>query len=121
MIVGLLGILKAGAAYVPMDTAFPQERIAFMLADANFKVLVTQSNLLSALPTGAVQAVCLDNFDWAASDKPQRKGTRARPDNLAVCDLHQRLDRTPQGVCVEHRNILNYVLGVGERLTSVRE
>ena len=116
MIVGLLGILKAGAAYVPMDTAFPQERIAFMLADANVKVLVTQSNLLSALPTGAVQAVCLDNFDWAASDKPQRKGTRARPDNLAYVIYTSGSTGRPKGVCVEHRNILNYVLGVGERL-----
>ena len=120
MIVGLLGILKAGGAYLPMDTAFPQERIAFMLADANVKVLVTQSNLLSALPTGAVQAVCLDTFDWAASDKPQRKGTRARPDNLAYVVYTSGSTGRPKGVCVEHRHLVDYVLGVGERTFELR-
>jgi len=50
MVIGLLGILKAGGAYVPLDPEYPKQRLAFMLEDAEPKVLLTQSNLLSQLP-----------------------------------------------------------------------
>src|SRR5262249_36924300 len=50
MVVGLLGILKAGGAYLPLDPAYPQDRLAFMLADAGAPVLITQSALLDRLP-----------------------------------------------------------------------
>ena len=53
MVVGLLGILKAGAAYLPLDPNYPRERLAFMLADAGAPVLVTQQALLDRLPAEA--------------------------------------------------------------------
>ena len=52
MVVGLLGILKAGGAYVPLDPFYPQERLAFMLEDAQVSVLLTQKRLLEKLPCG---------------------------------------------------------------------
>src|SRR5437867_4118682 len=64
MVVGILGILKAGAAYVPIDPANPQERIAFVLTDANVTVLLTQRSLLAGLPSDSPPVVCLDSFDW---------------------------------------------------------
>src|SRR5262249_54631092 len=51
MIVGLLAILKAGAAYLPLDPSYPRERLEYMLADAGASILVTQSTLLDRLPT----------------------------------------------------------------------
>ena len=53
MVVGLLGILKAGAAYLPLDPNYPRERLAFMLTDAGAPVLVTQQALLEQLPAEA--------------------------------------------------------------------
>ena len=50
MIVALLGVLKAGGAYLPLDPAFPQERLAWMVEDAGARVLVTQAHLATALP-----------------------------------------------------------------------
>ena len=97
MIVGLLGILKAGGAYVPMDAAFPQERITFMLADANVKVLLTQTSLLASLPAGAARAVCLDTFDWNASERPAQSDASRASRKPCLRDLYQRLDRPPQG------------------------
>ena len=116
MVVGLLGILKAGAAYVPIDAAYPQERIAFMLTDANVALLLTQSSLLASLPAGAAQAVSLDSFDWNGSNGPERSDARVRPENLAYVIYTSGSTGRPKGVCIEHRNIVNYVLGVAERL-----
>src|SRR5215475_16044310 len=64
MVVAILGILKAGAAYVPIDTEFPPTRIAHILKDAEIGLLVTQSTLLEGLPGNAGWMVCMDSFDW---------------------------------------------------------
>ena len=61
--VGLLGILKAGAAYVPLDPTYPKERLAFMLSDTQAPVVVTQQKLVADLPEHASHLVCLD-ADW---------------------------------------------------------
>ncbi len=116
MIVGLLGVLKAAGAYVPMDTAFPAERIAFMLADAKVTVLLTQKSLLAGLPADAPRTICLDSFDWCQADGKAPAPARPRPENLAYVIYTSGSTGRPKGVGIEHRNIVNYVLGVSERL-----
>jgi surfactin family lipopeptide synthetase A len=61
MVVGLLGILKAGAAYVPLDPAYPKERLAFMVEDAQLRVLVTASGVAARLPEHGARIVSLDS------------------------------------------------------------
>ncbi|MDF5727434.1 MAG: non-ribosomal peptide synthase/polyketide synthase, partial [Rhizonema sp. PD38] len=63
MVVGLLGILKAGGAYVPLDPEYPQDRLSFILADAQVSVLLTQQHLVEKLPEHQAHVVCLDT-DW---------------------------------------------------------
>jgi len=63
VLVAILGILKVGAAYVPLDPAYPQERRSFMLADAKVPVLLTQKNLLETLPEHSAKVVCID-AEW---------------------------------------------------------
>ena len=116
MVVGLLGILKAGAAYLPVDATFPKERIAFMLEDAGAKVLLAQSTLLSLLPQGGAQCVCLDNLDWSALEVPAQHDCPARPENLAYVIYTSGSTGRPKGVGIEHRNIVNYALGIAQRL-----
>ena len=63
MLVGFLGILKAGGAYVPLDPSYPSQRLQFMVDDADLKILLSQTSLLSELPAHQSQVVCLDR-DW---------------------------------------------------------
>ncbi|MEO5961454.1 MAG: condensation domain-containing protein, partial [Opitutaceae bacterium] len=87
MMVALLAILKAGAAYVPLDPAYPKERIAFMLEDSQAPVLVTQKSLLPKLPAHQAVVVCVDEEARASSPavESQAGGTPAlpTPENLA--------------------------------------
>ena len=64
MIIGILGTLKAGAAYVPLDPAYPQQRLASMVGDVDLRVLLTSQDLLAVLPETRIQRICLDS-DWA--------------------------------------------------------
>jgi len=63
LVVGILGILKSGAAYLPIDPSFPQERLAFIIDDANVAMVVTHTALVPVLPVASLQPVCLDSFD----------------------------------------------------------
>src|SRR5437660_5890469 len=84
MVVGILGILKAGAAYLPIDTGYPQERIAFMLADAGVAVVLTHSGLAARLPLDRARAVCLDGPGLDPSDgkTPSPAPAPVRPGQL---------------------------------------
>jgi amino acid adenylation domain-containing protein len=125
----ILGVLKAGAAYVPVDPASPSERTAFMLRDmaagrvGTLPVLVTQSPFVGSLPSGAAQVVTLD-ADFAAIRRypvanPQRP---IAPDSLAYVIYTSGSTGTPKGVMIEHRSLVNYIwwanqqYGRGERL-----
>jgi len=115
MVVGLLGVLKAGAAYVPIDTTFPRERIAFLLSDAGITVLLTETSLIEDVPK-SVSTICLNSFDWSNAQVSMPECARVSPENLAYVIYTSGSTGRPKGVCVEHRSIVNYVLGVVERL-----
>src|SRR5205814_7853298 len=59
MVAGILGTLQAGGAYVPMDPAYPKERLAFILQDANVTVLLTQRKLLDSIPQPNAPHLCI--------------------------------------------------------------
>ncbi len=99
MVVAILGVLKAGAAYVPMDPSYPQERIDFMRADAGIKLVLTKD--------------ALDAIDWEAT---LETASGVQPHHLAYVIYTSGSTGRPKGVGIEHRNIVNYVLGVVERL-----
>ncbi|HEY6784717.1 MAG TPA: amino acid adenylation domain-containing protein, partial [Gemmatimonadales bacterium] len=117
MVVGILGILKAGGAYVPIDAAYPAERIGYILADADVRCVLTQERLVPSLPAGAPQALCLDTVDWTGASEPvPPEAPAVLPSHLAYVIYTSGSTGRPKGVCIEHRNIVSYVLAVSERL-----
>ena len=98
MVIGLLAILKAGGAYLPLDPAYPRERLAFMLDDAGAPVLVTHSALAAAArrPPRRQRA---RRCRCRGHRRPARIGPRrhARPAPSRLCHLHLRLHRNPEG------------------------
>ena len=112
MVVGLLGILKAGAAYVPIDPNYPQERISFMLADTEAAVLLTRKGLAAPFSGSGIKIVCLDG-DWETAerldDAPQRSRA-AESGDVAYVIFTSGSTGKPKGVCVPHRAVNRLVV-----------
>ena len=110
MLVALLGILKSGGAYVPLDPSYPQERLAFMLQDAQVHVLVTQGHLRPQLPQSQVRTVLLD-YDWSeiALCAEENPSSQIIPDNLAYVLYTSGSTGTPKGTMIHHRGLVNYL------------
>ncbi|MBD0385363.1 MAG: amino acid adenylation domain-containing protein [Nostoc sp. C3-bin3] len=113
MIVGILGILKAGAAYLPLEPSLPEAALAFRLQDAQVSVLLTQKRLVEKMNFQA-QVV---SIDADINDAPQNNILQpATPENLAYVIYTSGSTGKPKGVAVEHRQIANYVNGILEKL-----
>ena len=111
MVVGVLGILKAGAAYVPLDPNYPRERLSFMLEDCGASVLLTQKRLLEKLPLAhRASAICLDE-DWEAGayEETQNPTGNRTADHLAYVIYTSGSTGRPKGVGVTHAALLNLV------------
>jgi non-ribosomal peptide synthetase component F len=110
MIVGILGILKAGAGYVPLDPTYPSERLSFMLQDANIFVLLTQAHLLDTLPPHNGPRLSLDSdWDMIAKERSDNPASRATPGNLAYVIYTSGSTGQPKGVMIPHRGLVNYL------------
>ncbi|YAG14349.1 Carrier domain-containing protein [Nostoc sp. DSM 114161] len=106
MIIGLLGILKAGGAYVPLDPSYPQERINFMLEDAQVSVLLTQENLLEHFPDFSNQIICIDK-DWKIINQEKEDNPKSdlNSDRLAYVIYTSGSTGKPKGVAIPHKAV----------------
>jgi amino acid adenylation domain-containing protein/thioester reductase-like protein len=133
MIVAILGILKAGGTYVPLDPTYPQERLAFILKDAQVSMLLTQHRLLECFPEHQARAICLDtSWEAIASRCPEgaialesifNPVNRTTSQNLAYLLYTSGSTGKPKGVCCTHEGVVNLLtdfdrrapLSVGDR------
>ena len=103
MVIALLGILKAGAAYLPLDPDYPQERLAFMLADAAAPILVTHGALRERLPAHHARVVDLDADRAAIAQQPATPSPgRIDPATAAYVIYTSGSTGEPKGVAVTH-------------------
>ncbi|WP_244121399.1 non-ribosomal peptide synthetase/type I polyketide synthase [Burkholderia gladioli] len=110
MVTGLLGVLKAGAAYVPIDPAYPAERLAYMLEDCRPRVLLTQAAVRAGLPEHAFETLSLDAdaavFDAMPDSQPTR---RTLAEHLAYVIYTSGSTGRPKGVMISHGGLSNYL------------
>lgn len=110
MIVALLGILKAGGAYVPLDANYPPERLAYMVEDAQLKLVLSQRQVQKRVADVTGEWVCLDEH-WAMIEKESAGNfvSGAMPQNLAYVIYTSGSTGKPKGVGVAHSALINLV------------
>ncbi len=115
LLTGVYGILKAGAAYVPLDPAYPADRLALMVEDARCAILVTQHGLLHRLPPHHAKVVCIDT-DWESIEREPEDNLHSGVSGRSLIYVIYTSGSTgrPKGVMVEHRNVTNLFAGMDD-------
>ncbi|MBJ6359994.1 non-ribosomal peptide synthetase [Paenibacillus sp. GCM10012307] len=114
-VAALLGVLKAGAAYVPLDPSYPADRIRYIAADSKMKALLTQESLASRVPETSV---------WFAIDQAMTEGDESnpglnvQPHHLMYLIYTSGSTGQPKGVMVEHRGAVNYLWWARKQYTG---
>jgi aspartate racemase len=111
MVVGLLGILKSGAAYVPLDPADPRDRLDFILKDTRATIVLTQTKLRVTIPKDS-RVVCLE-ADWQrmAGSEDRNPNLNSRAGNLAYVMYTSGSTGRPKGVEIPHRGVVRLLCG----------
>ncbi|WDD98092.1 non-ribosomal peptide synthetase [Thalassomonas actiniarum] len=106
MMVSLLAILKTGAAYVPLDPAYPAARLAYMMQDSGMQYLVTRSDIRVLPEQQKVTAICIDENKvqqlWRSGEYEGEVPQQWRPDSLAYVIYTSGTTGQPKGVMIEH-------------------
>ena len=108
LVAAALGIMKAGAAYIPLDPAYPADRIAHYITDSETKLIVTQEALAASLPAHGAQLLCLEDVPDSAAPI----ANRADPLGTAYLIYTSGSTGLPKGVMVTHRNVINFFTGM---------
>jgi len=117
LVIGLLGILKAGAAYVPLDPSHPRERLQLVLEDAKVSVLLTQRSLKGNLTCPGASCICIeDPLDPLPVADLESPNCGALPDNLAYVTYTSGSTGKPKGVQITHRSVVNFLASIRTRV-----
>jgi amino acid adenylation domain-containing protein len=116
-VVALLGVLKAGGTYVPLDPSYPADRLAYMLADSRAALLVTEESLRGLLPTDGVGIVSIDaDARTIAAHRPEAPETGLTAENGAYIIYTSGSTGRPKGVHVTHANAAFFLAGMDDRV-----
>src|SRR5215213_4827432 len=118
MVVGLLGVLKAGAAYVPLDPRYPRARLSYMIEDAAVAVLLTQGRLRENVPgVTAAPVICLDEqWEEIAQESKRAVESGVTAENLAFIIYTSGSTGRPKGIAMPHGSLINLIQWHHDRL-----
>ncbi len=114
MLIGILGILKSGGAYLPIDPEYPEDRINYMLEDSGTNILLTMSSLQDNI-TFSGETILLDKADYSESYQDNLEVINS-PQNLAYVIYTSGSTGKPKGVMLEHRSVVNFITGIIEKI-----
>ncbi|MCZ8118403.1 MAG: amino acid adenylation domain-containing protein [Microcystis sp. LE18-22.4A] len=115
VIVGLLAVLKAGGAYIPLDPDYPQQRLTYMAEDAQISLLLTQESLLDSLPAEDVGVIVLDKLaEILTVQNPENPFSEVVPENLLCLLYTSGSTGKPKGVMLTHAALVNHSWGISE-------
>ncbi len=117
MVVGVLGVLKAGGAYMPLDGIYPEERLEYMIEDAQVALMLVGKEQEKRMPRVWVPVVVMDGEDqeWEREEEGKVE-SGVSGENLAYLIYTSGSTGKPKGVGVEHRQLANYLQAIGEKL-----
>jgi amino acid adenylation domain-containing protein len=117
MVVGVMGILKAGAAYMPLDGNYPEERLEYMIEDAQVSLMLVGKEQEKRMPRVWVPVVVMDGEEreWEREEE-ERVESGVCGGNLAYVIYTSGSTGKPKGVGVEHRQLANYIQAIGEKM-----
>jgi len=127
MLIALLGVLKAGAAYVPLDPLFPPDRLALMAEDAQLSTIVTQTSLHDSVPGTPVNTILIDTLGGALASCSDAAIAQAQVDDIAYVIYTSGSTGRPKGVSIGHQALTNFLcsmqkepgLSASDRLLAV--
>lgn len=105
LVVAILGVLKAGAAYVPLDPTYPKERLEVMLLDCNPTVVITQEEAFLKIPETSIPLICMDTDSELSLQSKENPNVLVNLENLAYVIYTSGSTGTPKGCLTEHRNV----------------
>lgn len=119
MITAMLGVLKAGTAYVPLDSTYPPERLAFILEDAQVAVLLTEQRLIERFAGSSASIICIDTQQAEIARQMETNPVWAiESGNLAYVIYTSGSTGRPKGAMVTHRNLINFFAAIDELIGS---
>ena len=116
LVIAAIAIQKAGGAYVPLDPAYPDDRIAYYLENSEAPVVVTISSMSGDLPAHSAEVLEIDRDPRVREASGENVDGSARPENLAYVIYTSGSTGKPKGVMVEHRNVVNFFVGMDDRI-----
>ncbi|MGG3640837.1 amino acid adenylation domain-containing protein [Bacillus gobiensis] len=119
MVIGLLGIIKAGGAFLPIDPGFPISRINYLLEDSGCQVILAQHSMDKTL--SLKQQVVLLDEETFCGEEGERLENINQPEDLAYVMYTSGTTGNPKGVMIEHRNLVNQILGLASDLQIEKE
>jgi amino acid adenylation domain-containing protein len=116
LIIAMLGVLKAGCAYVPLDPSFPAKRLSFMMEDCGARVLLTHGRVSAPSPGPGCSVIDVDAqaSELLALDS-SRPAVASDPDDLAYVIYTSGSTGQPKGICIQHRALVNFLYSMAEQ------